>query len=168
MDNPDVPLAALTSPLGRRKGLQRVQVLTRFALDLAGEKEDPKIIHTPLNVFIAVPPKLKLAQLRSIDLPLLGSITVSAAEVASGLVAAMPYVGDVELVTDLDSRNVAINEIPGGLILRGTVSTARAAFGEQEHPCAPHMLALRSWCMRCAEPLPILKTKHPEHSGAPA
>ncbi|KIZ04406.1 hypothetical protein MNEG_3553 [Monoraphidium neglectum] len=132
-----------------RKGLQRVQVLTRFALDISVDNGGFKITHTPVNVFIAVPPTLKLAQLLSVDLPLLGSVVVSEAEIASGLVAGMPYVGDVELVNDLDNRNIVINEIPGGLIFRGNSKPNDKCVSSSETPTskkeewAPFIMTIR-------------------------
>lgn len=106
----------------RDSKLHRVQVLTRFSVKVTRSMKEPTMTLSLANVLVAVPPGRQLAKISGLDLPIAGMISVTPAQITSGLVVGMPYVGDVELIGDLDTFNVAIDEAPGGLFIRGNVS----------------------------------------------
>lgn len=60
---------------------------------------------------------MQLADLRSIDLPLLGNVAVSGKDVT-----ALPYVGMVDAISNLYASNANIQQTSGGFVVRGSVS----------------------------------------------
>jgi hypothetical protein len=72
------------------------------------------------RVLLTPPLHLQLTTVRSVDLPLLGSVLLSAADVSL-----LPYVGRVDDISTIDSRNVNIQQGPGGFVIKGSVSTCR-------------------------------------------
>eukprot|EP00879_Flechtneria_rotunda_P012921 GHRR01013494.1.p1 GENE.GHRR01013494.1~~GHRR01013494.1.p1 ORF type:complete len:1269 (+),score=413.90 GHRR01013494.1:1918-5724(+) len=68
------------------------------------------------SVFMTLPLGAKASDVRSVDLPLHGNVAVATADVT-----VLPYVGKVDLIGDLDSNSVNIQEWPGrGFIIRGS------------------------------------------------
>lgn len=60
----------------------------------------------------------RLEDIQSADLPLVGNVQLSTADITP-----MPYVGDVDLIGELDSSNVNVQEWPSkGFLVRGSVS----------------------------------------------
>jgi hypothetical protein len=74
------------------------------------------------DIFIGAPLTAKAADVLSIDLPLHGNMTVPPARVTS-----LPYVGTVDLISDLDSSNVNIQSSGDTLVIRGSVSALSSA-----------------------------------------
>lgn len=71
------------------------------------------------HVLLTPPLRSSLSELRSADLPLLGSVTLSAASVTL-----LPYVGRVNDISTLSKVNGNIQQAPGGFVIRGSVRKA--------------------------------------------
>jgi hypothetical protein len=65
-----------------------------------------------------------MADLRSVDVPLLGNVAVSGRDVTE-----LPYVGLVDAISHLHSSNANIQQSPGGFVIRGSVSRERVWAG---------------------------------------
>ena len=111
-----------------------MQIVTRFAVDVlpaTGPEEPPPVSLSLVGAWVAVPPGHSLRQLRSVDLPIAARVAVGPADIVDdeaaagggdrGRVAAMPYVGEVDLVSDLD-QGLSISETQSGFVVRGNVS----------------------------------------------
>jgi hypothetical protein len=148
-----------------------VQVLSRWSIQITeADTNAPQAYFALQTAFVALPPGRTLEQLTAVDLPLTGRVAVGAAELATNLVAPMPYVGEVELIDTLDTSNVAISGTKQGLIIRGNVrggpapelgSGAGPGAGEgaggQGHTCTDPMRAQRAcWLQqRFVGPRPV-------------
>lgn len=85
------------------------------------------------HVLLTPPLGIQLADVRSVDLPMYGSVGVSAADVTL-----LPYVGRLELISSLDGGNANIQQAPGGFIVRGSVSSS-------PHPCRQRLVWQALW-----------------------
>jgi hypothetical protein len=129
-----VPCACLPLPFpppSSVEGVLTVAALTQYSLSLnrpAAGGGDPTVQLSFAGALVAVPPGpgaergLALSGLRTLDLPVVGRVAVTGADVAEGRVGAMPYLGEIERAGDLDSSNVVMLETDGGLFVRGAVS----------------------------------------------
>eukprot|EP00775_Hariotina_reticulata_P009585 gene9585-9748_t len=92
-----------------------VSVLTVYDISIPqGGKRRQDVSLTLSNIFLGAPLGAKATDVRSIDLPLHGNMTVPPAAVTP-----LPYVGKVDLISDLDSSNVNIQSAGDTLVIRG-------------------------------------------------
>lgn len=68
------------------------------------------------HILLTPPLGVPLSELRSADLPLLGSVTLSAASVTL-----LPYVGQVDQIGTLDRGTGNVQQAPGGFVIKGSV-----------------------------------------------
>lgn len=89
-------------------------------------------VHLELRHVLLTPPLgTSLTGLASADLPILGQVVLSAADVTL-----LPYVGHVDVISTIHSFNANIQQAPGGFIIRGSVSVVH------DRQAAPTMLLL--------------------------
>lgn len=87
-----------------------------FDINVSGSGS--KSVGLQLSQVLLTPPLgLQLADIRSADLPLVGSVSVTASDVTL-----LPYVGRVGLIGTISPGNVNIQAAPGGFVIKGSVS----------------------------------------------
>eukprot|EP00878_Enallax_costatus_P014306 GHUV01014964.1.p1 GENE.GHUV01014964.1~~GHUV01014964.1.p1 ORF type:complete len:891 (+),score=167.30 GHUV01014964.1:456-3128(+) len=96
---------------------EKVLLVAVFAIMVSGPP-DQRAVHLALTSLMMMLPfgRAHLKGLQSADVPLLRNIELDAADVT-----ALPYVGDVDLLSELHSSNVLMQEWPEkGFIIRGS------------------------------------------------
>lgn len=102
-----------------------MSVLTQFTAAVAGGAAAPTLRLTLAAAAAAPPPGVSLDDLAWLDLPVAGRVAVGQSGLASGVVAGLPFVGEVDLVhPTMDPSNVVMLETQGGLFIRGEVGVA--------------------------------------------
>lgn len=99
---------------------QNVTVLSLHGVELspAGGVNVSKVAVALSHLLIMPPLGVSLTNLQSADLPLHGSVSLTSYDVIP-----LPYVGRVELISELDSGNAVIHQAgPAGVLVRGSVS----------------------------------------------
>jgi len=87
-----------------------------FDINVSGSGS--KSVALQLSQVLLTPPLgLQLSDIRSADLPLVGSVAVTASDVTL-----LPYVGRVGLIGTIAPGNVNIQAAPGGFVIKGSVS----------------------------------------------
>lgn len=120
------PMHIVYLPLLRCRTLVPVSVVSVWTIQLQPRGYSEFALSAALKyVAVGVPPGLQLKELATVTVPLLNTMKVSSQLMSSGLLVAMPYVGEVDLNLNSDPSNVAITSIPAGqteFVVRGTVS----------------------------------------------
>ncbi len=111
---------SLTLPSSRQNKPISVQALTQF--DLQPNAKAGTLALTYVGAFVAAPPGSSLEQLRWLDLPVTAKVEVTKEDLQAGRVMGMPFVGEVDLISDLDSTNLVMLETRQGFLVRGSVS----------------------------------------------
>ena len=82
------------------------------------------------HILLTPPLGYQLSGLRSADLPLVGSVNLSAASVT-----ALPYVGRLGLIHSIDRGNGNIQQAPGGFVIKGSVRHNICLWQEHANAC---------------------------------
>lgn len=100
---------------------QNITALSLHDILLSPDATISKVSLVLKHLLIMPPLGIPLANLHSADLPLHGSVFVTSNDVTS-----LPYVGKVDLISELDSSNAVIQQAgPVGVLVRGSVSEGR-------------------------------------------
>lgn len=97
--------------------LHEVTVVTVHDIVIQNSKSSPGGQLRLTHVLLTPPLDYQLSDVESADLPLFGRVETQAANIT-----ALPYVGQVQRVSNIDNGNVVIQEVYGGFIIRGSVS----------------------------------------------
>lgn len=102
------------------------------------------------RVAVAVPPGLHLKYLATVTAPFLNIIHVTPKWAKSGVLLAMPYVGEVDLNLNSDASNVAITGVGDGFVVRGTVSLWAASPGDCSYSQHTTGVVKMCCCVACS------------------
>lgn len=115
-------------------------------IDLGGPDgaSEPSVTLKLSSVMMTLPLGVELKGVRSIDLPLVGSVQVAPSDVT-----VIPYVGDVDLIGEQDWSNINIQQSDAGFVIKGSVSGDRSWWPFMAvHACRHIMLLTLLACWR--------------------